>query len=74
MVGTAHIDHAECAGGWSGRSELAEERIAEDAAQEFVNGNVNQDATPFYNSASYLETGNHIRYNSGNETPPSCCP
>jgi hypothetical protein len=68
VLATAHIDHAECTNGWSGRSEVAEHRIAQDANEEFVNGYVNEDCCYFHNPAGYKDYVHHITENDGYAT------
>ena len=53
VVATSHIDHDECSGGWSGLSETAEARIADDARNASGLGSVNEDDISMNNHVSF---------------------
>ena len=67
VLGTSHIDHHECwTGTWFGRSEVAEGRIAADAAG--IGWAVYSDWAYWYNAEPYRAEGNHIWENDGYTT------
>lgn len=71
VLGTAHVDHQERCEGWSGRSELAENRIADDIrdAGAIGLGGVCKDCSPFYNHMDFaVADDGHRKENSGGGT------
>lgn len=79
VLGTAHIDHNEvCSGSWSGRSETAEHRIAEDLRGSECFPAVAEDWGDFYNDVTtHTADDGHRLENDGYATavdmPSSSC-
>ena len=69
VLGTSHIDEHECTGGPSGRSEEAENRIADDARGISLFGTVESDQVNFQNHLDFeVASDGHKKMNSGDGT------
>jgi hypothetical protein len=66
VLGTSHIDHNHCNGGWSGMSEVAEEEIAWDTIG--LNWSVYGDYAYWYNAEYFRVEGNHVVDSNGYTT------